>query len=284
MDNSNLIEKKYSSPQNNSQAKIVFKVGSRQADVSNSTFEEFQDNHLESNPAKPTKDFSKELMDNINQVFGIRSKVKLSNKTKVEIKPRETWQDRDKDKVQESYRVSKVSQTDLDQTLRFNGGTRTKKDKSMTIRQDAEDLIARISKSPEPYGYGSEYAKREESTRPPMIVQGIKWTSSAWPRVEEEIRVDKLLGQGSFAKVYQGFDLTFKKIVAIKILDKRKIAELGFQKMVEKEVEIVQIVQHANICRFERMLEDQKRVVSFNKDIFSDGAVRCYDIKLVLLI
>lgn len=92
----------------------------------------------------------------------------MSNKTKVEIKPRETWQDRDKAIVQESYRVPKVSQTDLDYTLRFNGGTRTKKDKSMTIRQDAEDLIARISKSPEPYG--SEYAKREESTRPPMII------------------------------------------------------------------------------------------------------------------
>ena len=119
----------------------------------------------------------------------------------------------------------------------MNLAARGNKDKSMTIRQDAEDLIARISKSPEPYA--SEYAKREESTRPPITIQAIKWNSTLWPRVEEEIRVDKLLGQGSFAKVYQGFDLTFKQIVAIKILDKRKIAELGFQKMVEKEVEIV---------------------------------------------
>lgn len=104
---------------------------------------------------------------------------------------------------------------------------------------------------------------REESTLPsPSRAHRflIKWTASAWPKIEEEIRVDKLLGQGSFAKVYQGFDLVRKIIVAIKVLDKRKISEMGFNKMAEKELEILQLVKHPHIGNFERMLEDKNRV------------------------
>lgn len=105
---------------------------------------------------------------------------------------------------------------------------------------------------------------REESTRPsrPPITYTIKWMASHWSKVEEQLRVDKILGQGSFAKVYQGFDLVSKSIVAIKILDKRKISELGFQKMAEKEVEIVQSINHPHICKFDKMLEDKNRVAS----------------------
>lgn len=105
---------------------------------------------------------------------------------------------------------------------------------------------------------------REESTRPsrPPITYTIKWMASNWSKVEEQLRVDKILGQGSFAKVYQGFDLVSKSIVAIKILDKRKISELGFQKMAEKEVEIVQSINHPHICKFDKMLEDKNRVTS----------------------
>lgn len=105
--------------------------------------------------------------------------------------------------------------------------------------------------------------KGEESTRPSAQRPfEIKWKALSWPRMEEEIRVDKLIGQGSFAKVYQGMDLINTNLVAVKVLDKRKICELGFQKMADKELEIIQGLQHPSICRFERMLEDKNRVDS----------------------
>src|SRR3990167_1938080 len=118
---------------------------------------------------------------------------------------------------------------------------------------------------------------REESTLPsPSRAHRftIKWTANTWPKIEEEIRVDKLLGQGSFAKVYQGFDLVKKIIVAIKVLDKRKISEMGFNKMAEKELEVLQLVRHPNIGNVERMLEDKNRVrLGFNQGLHLDGAL-----------
>jgi Protein kinase domain len=129
-------------------------------------------------------------------------------------------------------------------------------------------------------------APREESTLPsPSRAQRfhIKWSASSWPKIEDEIRVDKLLGQGSFAKVYQGFDLVRKIIVAIKVLDKRKISELGFNKMAEKELEVLQQVKHPHIGNFERMLEDKNRVViSSSAGLHTDGTLRWNDSESVL--
>lgn len=107
----------------------------------------------------------------------------------------------------------------------------------------------------------AKWKEREESTRPSPQKYDIKWTGTTWPRIEEHIRVDKLIGQGSFAKVYQGVDLVNQTNVAIKVLDKKKICDMGFQKMVDREVEIIQSVHHPNICKFEKLLEDKNRVV-----------------------
>lgn len=126
-------------------------------------------------------------------------------------------------------------------------------------KADKEDILTKFGMSPR--GYTPERKLREESTRlskPPNFT--IRWSSSSWPKADQLIRVDRILGQGSFAKVYQGFDLVSKSIVAIKILDKQKLSEMGFQKMAEKELEILQSASHPNICKFEKMIEDHKRV------------------------
>lgn len=147
-------------------------------------------------------------------------------------------------------------------TLKTIETTPSQRSNMQLLRAKSDNENDKLGKSPRVST--PEKKLREESTRPsrPPIIYSVKWTSSSWPKVEDMIRVDKILGQGSFAKVYQGFDLVSKSIVAIKILDKRKIAELGFQKMAEKEVEIIQNVNHPHICKFEKMLEDKNRVAT----------------------
>lgn len=132
---------------------------------------------------------------------------------------------------------------------------------------DEEDRFAKFGMSPKVLSETNikERKVREESTRPSKpCTYAIKWLAGAWPKVDDFIRVDRILGQGSFAKVYQGFDLVSKSIVAIKILDKRKLSEMGFQKMAEKELEIIQSISHPNICKFEKMIEDSKRVKCYH--------------------
>ena len=148
-------------------------------------------------------------------------------------------------------------------------------------KADKEDLLTRFGVSPT--RRTPEKKLREESTRPSkQPIYSIKWSASFWQKADELIRVDRILGQGSFAKVYQGFDLVSKSIVAIKILDKRKLTEMGFQKMAEKELEIIQTVSHPNICKFEKMIEDHKRVHPYNTDIHSNGTLWVYDFEPVL--
>lgn len=148
-------------------------------------------------------------------------------------------------------------------------------------KADKEDLLTRFGVSPRRQTPEKKF--REESTRPSkQPIYSIKWSASFWQKADELIRVDRILGQGSFAKVYQGFDLVSKSIVAIKILDKRKLTDMGFQKMAEKELEIMQAVSYPNICKFEKMIEDHKRVSSYNTDIHSNGTLWIYDFEPVL--
>lgn len=129
----------------------------------------------------------------------------------------------------------------------------------VTRNKEAEFVSLARDSTPEKTGQIEESTLVHAQPAKPFV---IKWTSLTWPKIEEEIRVEKLLGQGSFAKVYQGFDLINKNMIAVKVLDKRKICEMGFQKMAEKEIEIVQQVRHPSICRTERILEDKNRVLA----------------------
>ena len=98
-----------------------------------------------------------------------------------------------------------------------------------------------------------------ESTRE-MSNLKIKWESQKWPRIELELHFGSCVGQGSFAKVYDGLDKKSKIPVAIKVISKRRLKDDKRKKLVQKEIEIVSKMKHENIGEFHRMLEDHKRV------------------------
>lgn len=112
-------------------------------------------------------------------------------------------------------------------------------------------------KSPLPATIEEETTK-QSSTK---IPNEIRWSGNVWPNIKEELHFGEAIGQGSFAVVYEGFDLVEKVPVAIKVMEKKKIIEKNNKSMIEKELQIISGLNHPNICRFYRLLEDHKRVL-----------------------
>lgn len=88
----------------------------------------------------------------------------------------------------------------------------------------------------------------------------ILWRDDIQLEVEEELTISKCIGQGSFAKVYEGFDKILKKTVAIKVIDKKRIIEQNRKQMIQSEVNILALMKHKHIVEFYRIVEDQKRL------------------------
>lgn len=107
-----------------------------------------------------------------------------------------------------------------------------------------------------------EYEKKAQSstkctTEPDLTIM---WRDDLDVDVEKELTFTSCLGQGSFAKVYEGQDKKMNQTVAIKVIDKRKIADVKRRNLIQTEVNIIARMKHANIAEFYRLVEDHKRV------------------------
>lgn len=70
----------------------------------------------------------------------------------------------------------------------------------------------------------------------------------------------KFLGEGSFARVYEGFDIKSSKEYAVKIIKKSRMSTEKRMRMVQHEVDVLAKMQHVYIVKLEKVLEDHKRV------------------------
>lgn len=88
----------------------------------------------------------------------------------------------------------------------------------------------------------------------------ITWSEDLTLDVEKELNFTSCLGQGSFAKVYEGYDKRLKQPVAIKVIDKRKILEQKRRQLIQTEVNLLARMKHKHISEFHRLVEDKKRL------------------------
>ena len=59
----------------------------------------------------------------------------------------------------------------------------------------------------------------------------------------------RLLGRGTFAKVYHLRNLTTGQSCAIKIIDKEKIMKGGLTDQIKREISVMRLVKHPNVVR-----------------------------------
>jgi 5'-AMP-activated protein kinase catalytic alpha subunit len=72
--------------------------------------------------------------------------------------------------------------------------------------------------------------------------------------------IGKLLGHGSFAKVYQAKNVKTNEIVAIKVIDKEKIMKGGLISHIKNEISILRRVRHPNIVQLFEVMATKSKI------------------------
>ncbi|KZV40872.1 hypothetical protein F511_22811 [Dorcoceras hygrometricum] len=72
--------------------------------------------------------------------------------------------------------------------------------------------------------------------------------------------VGKLLGQGTFAKVYHARNLQTNMSVAVKMIDKEKIFKAGMMDQIKREISVMSLVRHPNIVQLYEVMASKTKV------------------------
>ncbi|KAL7600514.1 hypothetical protein Lser_V15G26782 [Lactuca serriola] len=70
----------------------------------------------------------------------------------------------------------------------------------------------------------------------------------------------RLLGQGTFAKVYYARNLRTGSSVAIKVIDKEKVSRIGLINQIKREISIMRLVKHPNILQLYEVMATKTKI------------------------
>ncbi|KAI9120394.1 hypothetical protein K1719_007427 [Acacia pycnantha] len=70
----------------------------------------------------------------------------------------------------------------------------------------------------------------------------------------------RLLGQGSFSKVYLARNLKTGQLVAMKIIEKEKIEKVGLNEQIEREVSVMSMMKHPNVVQLYEVMASKNKI------------------------
>ncbi|CAI9113878.1 OLC1v1014572C1 [Oldenlandia corymbosa var. corymbosa] len=70
----------------------------------------------------------------------------------------------------------------------------------------------------------------------------------------------KLLGQGTFAKVYHGRNLGNSESVAIKVINKDQVKKEGMMEQITREISVMRLVRHPNVVEIKEVMATKKKI------------------------
>ncbi|KAK1426878.1 hypothetical protein QVD17_15558 [Tagetes erecta] len=76
----------------------------------------------------------------------------------------------------------------------------------------------------------------------------------------ERYELGRLLGQGTFAKVYYARNLTTGQSVAIKVIDKEKVLRIGLINQIKREISIMKLVRHPNVLQLYEVMATKTKI------------------------
>lgn len=76
----------------------------------------------------------------------------------------------------------------------------------------------------------------------------------------QSYELGKLLGQGTFAKVYHARQVKTGLNVAIKIIDKEKIMKVGMMDQIKREISVMRLVRHPNIVQLYEVIATKTKI------------------------
>lgn len=76
----------------------------------------------------------------------------------------------------------------------------------------------------------------------------------------QKYELGRLLGQGTFAKVYHARNLKTGQPVAMKVIDKEKIIKVGMNDQIKREISVMGMVKHPNIVQLYEVLASKTKI------------------------
>ncbi|KAM3374899.1 CBL-interacting serine/threonine-protein kinase 25 [Capsicum galapagoense] len=70
----------------------------------------------------------------------------------------------------------------------------------------------------------------------------------------------RLLGQGTFAKVYYGRDIKTSESVAIKVINKDHVKREGMMEQIIREISVMRLVRHPNIVELKEVMATKQKI------------------------
>ncbi|KAB2627920.1 CBL-interacting serine/threonine-protein kinase 25-like [Pyrus ussuriensis x Pyrus communis] len=72
--------------------------------------------------------------------------------------------------------------------------------------------------------------------------------------------VGKLLGKGTFAKVYHGRQIATNESVAIKVISKDQVKKEGMMEQIKREIEVMRLVRHPNVVELKEVMATKTKI------------------------
>lgn len=70
----------------------------------------------------------------------------------------------------------------------------------------------------------------------------------------------RLLGQGTFAKVYYGKNMVTDENVAIKVISKEQVKKAGMSEPIEREISVMRLIRHPNVVDLKEVLATKGKI------------------------
>ncbi|XP_008782631.2 CBL-interacting protein kinase 18-like [Phoenix dactylifera] len=70
----------------------------------------------------------------------------------------------------------------------------------------------------------------------------------------------RLLGQGTFAKVYYARNIRTSQSVAIKVIDKEKVMKVGLIDQIKREISVMRLVRHPNVVQLYEVMATKSKI------------------------
>ncbi|XP_054796544.1 CBL-interacting serine/threonine-protein kinase 5-like [Prosopis cineraria] len=72
--------------------------------------------------------------------------------------------------------------------------------------------------------------------------------------------IGRLLGKGTFAKVYHGKRMSTGESVAIKVMSKNKVQGQGMMEQIKREVSVMRLVRHPNVVELQEVMATKTKI------------------------
>lgn len=76
----------------------------------------------------------------------------------------------------------------------------------------------------------------------------------------QRYELGRMLGQGTFAKVYHARNLKTGESVAIKIIDKEKVLKVGMIDQIKREISVMRLIRHPNVVELYEVMASKTKI------------------------